>query len=118
MMHPLTKARDDRSARVSVLSAPAFADSGPGLLAVQLAPHFHMDAHLLHEQLELLLAQHFLELGDGLDAVPDQRVVRGEHHEIMEAALRRDQDATFQALERHLLATAQIILRSPLLDAG
>ena len=46
----------------------------------------------------------------------DARDVRGEHREIMEAALRRDQDAAFQALERHLLATAQIILRSPLLQ--
>ncbi len=48
----------------------------------------------------------------------DQRDVRGEHRQIMEAALGRDQARAFVALEAHLFATAQIILRSPLLQEG
>ncbi len=48
----------------------------------------------------------------------DQRDVRGEHRQIMEAALGRDQARAFVALEGHLFATAQIILRSPLLQEG
>lgn len=45
----------------------------------------------------------------------DERNVPDEHRQITEAALRRDQASAYQAVEKHLFATAQIILRSPLL---
>lgn len=45
----------------------------------------------------------------------DHRDVRGEHRRLMDAVLRRDEAAAVAALEHHLLATTQIILRSPLL---
>lgn len=46
----------------------------------------------------------------------DHRDVRAEHRQIMEAALAHDQARALVALEQHLFATAQIILRSPLLQ--
>ncbi len=46
----------------------------------------------------------------------DERNVPDEHRQITEAALRRDQASAYQAVEKHLFATAQIILRSPLLQ--
>lgn len=46
----------------------------------------------------------------------DVRDVRSEHRHIMEAALARDKARAFAAIETHLFATAQIILRSPLLQ--
>ncbi|MDP4075432.1 GntR family transcriptional regulator [Acidovorax sp. A1169] len=48
----------------------------------------------------------------------DHRDVRGEHRQIMEAALARDKARAFAAIDTHLFATAQIILRSPLLQEG
>jgi DNA-binding GntR family transcriptional regulator len=48
----------------------------------------------------------------------DRRDVRHEHHQIMNAALRRDEATAFAAVDEHLMATAQIILRSPLLQAA
>jgi GntR family carbon starvation induced transcriptional regulator len=45
----------------------------------------------------------------------DERDVPHEHRQITEAVLRRDQASAYQAMETHLFATAQIILRSPLL---
>lgn len=46
----------------------------------------------------------------------DHRDVRGEHRQIMEAALARDKARAFAAIDAHLFATAQLILRSPLLQ--
>ena len=67
--------------------------------------------HMLYEQ-----SERYRRLSVPLST--DQRDVRGEHRDIMEAALRRDRDGVYQAMERHLLATAQIILRSPELQAA
>ncbi|RYH70895.1 MAG: FCD domain-containing protein [Alcaligenaceae bacterium] len=47
----------------------------------------------------------------------DERDVRGEHRQIVEAVLAHDEAKAFRALDEHLFATAQIILRSPLLSA-
>lgn len=46
----------------------------------------------------------------------DHRDVRSEHRQITEAALARDKARAFAAIDTHLFATAQIILRSPLLQ--
>lgn len=67
--------------------------------------------HMLYEQ-----SERYRRLSVPLSS--DERDVRHEHRQIMEAALRRDSAEAFQAIERHLLATAQIILRSPLLQPG
>ena len=47
----------------------------------------------------------------------DERDVRAEHQVLMDAVLCRDAEAARGAIEVHLLATAQIILKSPLLQA-
>lgn len=66
--------------------------------------------HMLYEQ-----SERYRRLSVPLST--DQRDVRHEHRQIMEAALARDPQKAFQAVEQHLLATAQIILRSPLLQS-
>ncbi|EHL20803.1 Transcriptional regulator [Acidovorax sp. NO-1] len=66
--------------------------------------------HMLYEQ-----SERYRRLSVPLST--DQRDVRHEHRQIMEAALARDPQKAFQTVEQHLLATAQIILRSPLLQS-
>lgn len=66
--------------------------------------------HMLYEQ-----SERYRRLSVPLST--DERDVRDEHRQIMDAVLRKDQASAFAALEQHLFATAQIILRSPLLQA-
>ncbi|MNS90976.1 HTH-type transcriptional repressor CsiR [compost metagenome] len=66
--------------------------------------------HMLYEQ-----SERYRRLSVPLST--DERDVRNEHRQIMDAVLRKDQASAFAALEQHLFATAQIILRSPLLQA-
>jgi GntR family carbon starvation induced transcriptional regulator len=66
--------------------------------------------HMLYEQ-----SERYRRLSVPLSS--DVRDVHSEHRRITEAALRRDQASAFAAVEQHLVATAQIILRSPLLQA-
>ena len=64
---------------------------------------------LLYEQ-----SERYRRLSVPLDT--DRRDVQNEHRRIMDAVLRRDKEAALQELERHLWATTEIILRSPLLQ--
>lgn len=71
---------------------------------------------LLHMR-ELLYAQseRYRLLSVPLDT-DHHRDVMSEHKRLMDAVLRRDETETLAAIEAHFYATAQIILRSPLLQ--
>lgn len=46
----------------------------------------------------------------------EERDVRGEHRRLMQAVLSGNEKSTLQEVEQHLFATAQLILKSPLLQ--
>lgn len=109
-MERLQRSASDPEARVSEDWNQAHGEFHEALVGACPSAWLHKMRKLLYEQ-----SERYRRLSVPLDN--DQRDVRDEHRGLMEAALRRDQTAALQKLEKHLLATTEIILRSPLLQA-
>lgn len=109
-MERLQDSPSDPEARVGDQWNQAHGEFHEALVSACPSAWLHRMRKLLYEQ-----SERYRRLSVPLDT--DQRDVRDEHRRIMDAALRRDKTAALQELERHLLATTQIILRSPLLQA-
>lgn len=110
-MERLQNSPSDPEARVSDDWNQAHGEFHEALVSACPSAWLHRMRKLLYEQ-----SERYRRLSVPLDT--DQRDVRDEHRRIMQAVLQRDTETALQELERHLLATTQIILRSPLLQAG
>lgn len=108
-MERLQHSGSDPVARVGDHWNQAHGEFHEALVSACPSAWLHRMRALLYEQ-----SERYRRLSVPLDT--DQRDVREEHRRIMDAALRRDQATALQELETHLWATAQIILRSPLLQ--
>ncbi len=109
-MERLQHSPSDPEARVTENWNQAHGEFHEALVSACPSAWLHRLRKLLYEQ-----SERYRRLSVPLDT--DNRDVQEEHRRIMDAVLRRDTPAALQELERHLLATSQIILRSPLLQA-
>ncbi|MFT0544739.1 GntR family transcriptional regulator [Allopusillimonas ginsengisoli] len=110
-MERLQQSASDPEARVTENWNQAHGEFHEALVSACPSMWLHRMRKLLYEQ-----SERYRRLSVPLDT--DNRDVREEHRRIMDAVLRRDEASALQELEQHLLATAEIILRSPLLQAG
>jgi GntR family carbon starvation induced transcriptional regulator len=110
-MERLQQSPSDPVARVTEDWNQAHGEFHEALVSACPSPWLHRMRKLLYEQ-----SERYRRLSVPLDT--DARDVKEEHRRIMDAALKRDQPTALQELERHLLATTEIILRSPLLQDG
>lgn len=108
-MERLQRSPSDPEARVSQDWNQAHGEFHEALVSACPSEWLHRMRRLLYEQ-----SERYRRLSVPLDT--DHRDVQDEHRRIMDAALQRDEATALQELERHLLATTQIILRSPLLQ--
>ena len=108
-MERLQCSPSDPEARVTDNWNRAHGEFHEALVSACSSVWLHRLRKLLYEQ-----SERYRRLSVPLDT--DNRDVREEHRRIMDAVLRRDTPAALQELERHLQATVQIILRSPLLQ--
>lgn len=109
-MERLQDSPSDPEARVSDTWNQAHGEFHEALVSACPSAWLHRMRKLLYEQ-----SERYRRLSVPLDT--DHRDVRDEHRRIMDAALQRDTATALIELEKHLLATTQIILRSPLLHA-
>lgn len=107
-MERLQRTPSDPEARVSDTWNQAHGEFHEALVSACPSAWLHRMRKLLYEQ-----SERYRRLSVPLDT--DSRDVQDEHRKLMDAVLRRDETAALQALEHHLMATANIILRSPLL---
>lgn len=110
-MERLQQSPSDTEARITESWIQAHGEFHEALVSACPSAWLHRMRTLLYEQ-----SERYRRLSVPLDT--DHRDVREEHRRLMDAVLRRDTPAALQELERHLLATAQIILRSPLLQSN
>lgn len=108
-MERLQRSPSDPVARVGDDWNQAHGEFHEALVSACPSVWLHRIRRLLYEQ-----SERYRRLSVPLDT--DHRDVRDEHRRIMDAVLRRDEAAALQELKNHLLATTQIILRSPLLQ--
>jgi GntR family carbon starvation induced transcriptional regulator len=108
-MERLQRTPSDPEARVSNDWNVAHGEFHEALVGACPSPWLHRMRKLLYEQ-----SERYRRLSVPLDT--DHRDVRDEHRRLMDAVLRRDQQTALQELEKHLCATTEIILRSPLLQ--
>lgn len=108
-MERLQQSPSDLEARVSDSWNQAHGEFHEALVSACPSTWLHRMRKLLYEQ-----SERYRRLSVPLDT--DRRDVQNEHRRIMDAVLRRDKEAALQELERHLWATTEIVLRSPLLQ--
>ncbi|MGB6104989.1 MAG: FCD domain-containing protein [Pusillimonas sp.] len=110
-MERLQHSASDPEARVTDNWLQAHGEFHEALVSACPSAWLHRMRTLLYEQ-----SERYRRLSVPLDT--DHRDVREEHRRLMDAVLRRDEATALRELEQHLLATAQIILRSPLLQSS
>src|SRR5690606_38218826 len=110
-MERLQQDPSDTEARITANWIQAHGEFHEALVSACPSAWLHRLRKLLYEQ-----SERYRRLSVPLDT--DNRDVREEHRQLMDAVLHRDTPTALQALEAHLSATAQIILRSPLLQSN
>ena len=110
-MERLQHSASDPEARVSDDWNHAHGEFHEALVSACPSKWLHRMRKLLYQQ-----SERYRRLSVPLDT--DNRDVREEHRRLKDAVLQRDEKNALKELEQHLLATAEIILRSPLLHAG
>jgi len=110
-MERLQDSPADAETRVTQVWSNSHREFHEALVSACPSPWLLRLRSLLHEQ-----SERYRRLSAPLET--DKRDVRGEHRQLMEAVLKRDEAAAVRALEQHFFVTAQIILRSPLLRAA
>lgn len=108
-MERLQDLSSDPEARISEQWNEAHGEFHEALVSACPSEWLHRLRRLLYEQ-----SERYRRLSVPLDN--DHRDVREEHRRIMAAVLNRDVATALQELKRHLTATTEIILRSPLLQ--
>jgi DNA-binding GntR family transcriptional regulator len=109
-MEHLQHSPADAEIRVTEIWSNSHREFHEALVSACPSPWLLRLRKLLHEQ-----SERYRRLSAPLET--DNRDVRGEHRNLMEAVLQRNESAALLALEKHFFSTAEIILRSPLLAA-
>lgn len=109
-MERLQDSPADAEIRVTEIWSNSHREFHEALVSACPSPWLLRLRKLLHEQ-----SERYRRLSAPLET--DNRDVRGEHRNLMEAVLQRNESAALLALEKHFFSTAEIILRSPLLSA-
>jgi DNA-binding GntR family transcriptional regulator len=110
-MERLQDSPADAETRVTQVWSNSHREFHEALVSACPSPWLLRLRSLLHEQ-----SERYRRLSAPLET--NERDVRGEHRELMEAVLKRDEASALRALEQHFFSTAQIILGSSLLRAA
>lgn len=109
-MERLQRTPSDPEARTSNTWNQAHGEFHEALVSACPSVWLHRMRKLLYEQ-----SERYRRLSVPLDT--DERDVQDEHRRLMDAVLQRNEAAALHVLQEHLMATANIILRSPLLQS-